>query len=146
MRMAGRPPAAFGWCPDLTRAAEHVTPQMLMQRCDTPLLQAATRCAIVLAEVHGWSAATTTGVFYGLKAVLDGHTREDPVPLSEVRQRVRPRSHSSATRIAEVLAELELVARRHHRGDPDLDRPPHQRTARRVPPRRPCLAGGAARW
>ena len=27
----------------------------------------------------------------------------------------------------------------------DLDRPPHRRTARRVPPRRPCLAGGAAR-
>ena len=29
--------------------------------------------------------------------------------LSQVRQRVRPRSHSSATRIAEVLAELELL-------------------------------------
>jgi hypothetical protein len=44
-----------------------------MQRCDTPLLLAATRCAIVLAEVRGWSSATITGVFYGLKAVLDGH-------------------------------------------------------------------------
>ena len=77
-------------CPDLTRPAEHVTPQLLLQRCDTPLLQAATRCAIVLAEAHGWSAATTTGVFYGLKAVLDGHTGDDPVPLSQVRQRVRP--------------------------------------------------------
>jgi integrase len=82
---------------------------MLMQRCDTPLLLAATRCAIGLAEARGWSAATTTGVFYGLKAVLDGHTGEDLVPLSQVRQRVRPRSHSSATRIAEVLAELELL-------------------------------------
>ena len=51
-----------------------------MQRCDTPLLLAATRCAIVLAEARGWSAATTTGVFYGLKAVLDGHTGDDPVP------------------------------------------------------------------
>ncbi len=61
------------------------------------------------AEAHGWSAATTTGVFYGLKAVLDGHTGDDPVPLSEVRQLARPRSHSSATRIAEVLAGLELV-------------------------------------
>ncbi len=80
-----------------------------MQRCDTPQLLAATRCAIVLAEARGWSAATTTGVFYGLKAVLDGHTGEDLVLLSEVRERARPRSHSSATRIAEVLAGLELV-------------------------------------
>jgi hypothetical protein len=82
---------------------------MLMQRCDTPLLLAATHCAIDLAEVRGWSAATVTGVFYGLKAVLDGHTGGDPVPLSEVRQRARPRSHSSAIRIAEVLAELGLL-------------------------------------
>ena len=96
-------------CPDVTRPAEHVTPEMLIQRCDTPLLLAATRCAIVLAEARGWSAATTTGVFYGLKAVLDGHTGDDPVPPSQVRQRVRPRSHSSATRIAEVLAEMELL-------------------------------------
>jgi integrase len=82
---------------------------MLMQRCDTPLLLAATRCAIDLAEVRGWSAATVTGVFYGLKAVLDGHTCGDPVPLSEVRHRAGPRSHSSAIRIAEVLAELGLL-------------------------------------
>jgi hypothetical protein len=82
---------------------------MLMQRCDTPLLLAATRCAIVLAEARGWSAATITGVFYGLKAVLDGHTGEDLVLLSEDRERVRPRSHSSATRIAEVLAGMELL-------------------------------------
>ena len=80
-----------------------------MQRCDTPLLLAATRCAIDLAEIRGWSAATVTGVFYGLKAVLDGHAGEDLVLLSEVRERVRPRRHSSATRIAEVLAELGLL-------------------------------------
>ena len=82
---------------------------MLLQRCDTPLLLAATRCAIGLAEARGWSAATIAGVFYGLKAVLDGHTGDGPVPLSQVRQRVRPRSHSSATRIAEVLAELGML-------------------------------------
>lgn len=58
-------------CPDVTRPAEHVTPQMLIQPCDTPLLLAATRCATDLAEIRGWSAATITGVFYGLKAVLD---------------------------------------------------------------------------
>ena len=82
---------------------------MLLQRCDSPLLLAATRCAIGLAEARGWSAATIAGVFYGLKAVLDGHTGDGPVPLSQVRQRVRPRSHSSATRIAEVLAELGML-------------------------------------
>jgi hypothetical protein len=82
---------------------------MLIQRCDTPLLLAATRCAIDLAGARGWSAATTAGVFYGLKAVLDGHSGEDLVLLSEVRQRVQPRRHSSASRIAEVLAELELL-------------------------------------
>jgi hypothetical protein len=105
-------PAGGGFgvvCPDVTRPAEHVTPQMLMQRCDTPLLLAATRCAIDLAEIRGWSAATVTGVFYGLKAVLDGHTGEDLVLLSEVRERARPRRHSSATRIAEVLSELGLL-------------------------------------
>ena len=96
-------------CPDVTRPAEHVTPDMLIQRCDTPLLLAATRCAIVLAEARGWSAATVTDVFYGLKAVFDGHCGGDPVLLSKVRERVRPRSHSSATRIAEVLAELEML-------------------------------------
>ena len=93
----------------MTRPAEHVTPQMLLQRCDSPLLLAATRCAIDLAEIRGWSAATVAGVFYGLKAVLDGHAGEDLVLLSVVRQRVRPRSHSSATRVAEVLAELGML-------------------------------------
>ena len=82
---------------------------MLLQRCDSPLLLAATRCAIGLAEARGWSAATIAGVFYGLKAVLGGHTGDGPVPLSQVRQRVRPRSHSSATRITEVLAKMELL-------------------------------------
>jgi len=73
----------------VARPAEHVTPQMLLQRCDSPLLLAATRAAIGLAEARGWSAATIAGVFYGLKAVLDGHTGDGPVPLSQVRQRVR---------------------------------------------------------
>jgi len=82
---------------------------MLLRRCDTPLLAAATRRAIALAEANGWSAATITGVFYGLKAVLDGRTSDDPILLSEVRERVRPRRHSSATGIAEVLADLGLL-------------------------------------
>ena len=80
-----------------------------MRRCDTPLLHAATCRAIALAEARGWSAATITGVFYGLKAVLGGHSGDDPILLSEVRERVRPRRHSSATRIAEVLTDLGLL-------------------------------------
>jgi integrase len=105
----GRPTSGFRvGRADVTRPAEHVTPQMLLQRCDSPLLLAATRCAIGLAEARGWSAATIAGVFYGLKAVLDGHPGGQ-VPLSHVRGRARPRSHSSATRIAEVLAELGLL-------------------------------------
>ena len=96
---------------------------MLLQRCDSPLLLAATRCAIDLAEIRGWSAATVAGVFYGLKAVLDGHTGEDLVLLSVVRQRVRPRSHSSATRVAEVLAELGLLHDDTTAAIRNLDRP-----------------------
>ena len=84
-------------------------PELLLQRCDTPLLLAATCRAAGLAETRGWSAATLTGVYYGLKAILDGRTGEEPVLLSEIRRRVRPRRHSSATRIAEVLAELGLL-------------------------------------
>ena len=53
----------------MTRPAEHVTPQMLLQRCDSPLLLAATRCAIGLAEARGWSAATIAGVFTPRKFV-----------------------------------------------------------------------------
>ena len=39
------------------------TAQMLLRRCDSPLLLAATGHAIDLAEARGWSAATLTGVF-----------------------------------------------------------------------------------
>ena len=103
----------------MTRPAEHVTPQMLMQRCDTPLLLAATRCAIVLAEVRGWSAATTTAVFYGLKAVLDGHTGDNSVPLSQVRQRCAHRLSTGGDRAGRTsdsggcTVDLLLTRREH---------------------------------
>jgi hypothetical protein len=93
----------------VTAGSCQLTAQLLLARCDTPLLLAATGHAIDLAEAHGWSAATLTGVFYGLKAVLDGHSGGGPVLLSQVRQRVRSRRHSSASRIAEVLAEMGLL-------------------------------------
>ena len=47
----------------MTRPAGRVAPEMLMQRCDTLLLLAATDRAIDLAEARGWSAATVAGVF-----------------------------------------------------------------------------------
>jgi hypothetical protein len=93
----------------VTGEPPRLTAQTLLRRCDSPLLLAATGHAIDLAEARGWSAATFTGVFYGLRAVLEGHSGDEPVPLTQVRQRVPPRSHSSAIRIAEVLAELELL-------------------------------------
>jgi hypothetical protein len=93
----------------VTDGPHPLSAQMLLRRCDSPLLLAATGHAIDLAEARGWSAATLTGVFYGLKAVLGGHSGNEPVPLTQIRQRVRSRRHSSATRIAEVLAEMELL-------------------------------------
>ena len=106
-RRPGRPRLSGGTA-EVTRPAEYVTSQMLLQRCDSPLLLAATRCAIGLAEARGWSAATIAGVFYGLKA---SWTATPATARSRCRRsaRVRPRSHSSATRIAEVLAELGLL-------------------------------------
>ncbi len=73
------------------------------------MLLAAGRRAIALAEAYGWSPATVTGVLYGLKDVLDGHAGTDPIPLSEVRQRLRRRSHSSVTRVAAVVGDLGLL-------------------------------------
>jgi integrase len=93
----------------VTGAPPRPTAQMLLRRRGSPLLLAATGHAIDLAEARGWSAATLTGVFYGLKAVLEGHSGDEPVPLTQVRWRVQSRRHSSATRIAEVLAEMELL-------------------------------------
>ena len=71
--------------------------------------QQSTRCAIVLAEVRGWSAATTTALFYGLKAVLDGHTGDDPVPLSQVRQRCGHRLSTGETVLA--VPQVRVAAR-----------------------------------
>jgi Domain of unknown function (DUF4158)/DDE superfamily endonuclease len=60
---------------------------------------------------YGYQSFDDQGSAAAFARFLDGrawtHT-EGPVPLSQVRQRVRPRSHSSATRIAEVLAELGM--------------------------------------
>jgi hypothetical protein len=92
---------------------------MLIQRRDTPLVLAATRCAIVLAEVRGWSVATTTALFYGLKAVLDGPTGDDPVPLSQVRQRCGHRLSTGGDRASRTsdsggcTVDLLLTRREH---------------------------------
>jgi hypothetical protein len=67
------------------------------------------RQAITLGEVYGWSPATVIGVLYGLKDLLDGHADTGPIPLSEVRRRLRRRRHSSVSRVAAVLSDLGLL-------------------------------------
>lgn len=48
------------------------------------------------------------GVLYGLKDLLDSHGT-GPIPLSEVRQQLRRRRHSSVARVAAVLTDLGLL-------------------------------------
>lgn len=87
------------------------SPERLLARCTTPLLQDATRCALTRAEAHGWSPATVWGVARGLALVLHTHRDVDvPVPLTAVRRLLKPHRHSSATRVAEVLDDLGLLA------------------------------------
>src|SRR5579859_6982049 len=72
---------------------------MLLQRCDSPLLLAATRCAIGLGEARGWSAAA-------IRTWIDRRTGELPagfgrdvrawlVVLLDGDARTRPRSHAT---------------------------------------------------
>ena len=95
-----------GYC---SPACARGLPELVARRCDTALLLATGRRTVALAEAYGWSPATVTGVLYGLKDLLDGCTGEDPIPLSEVRQRLRRRRHSSVARVAAVLTDLGLL-------------------------------------
>lgn len=83
--------------------------ESLTASCATPLLLNASRRALAPAEAHGWSSATLTGVLRGLKLVLAEHDADDLVRLSAVRTRLRPHRHCSAIRVADVLADLELL-------------------------------------
>jgi len=74
---------------------------------DNPLVRAAALRAAELGETHDWSRSTTRCVFDGLAMVLEERSVGDRVPLSEVR--TRPHRHVSRPRLAEVLADLDLL-------------------------------------
>lgn len=70
-------------------------------------LRAAAARAKELGETHGWSPSTITCAMDGLTVVLDNRPAGEQVKLTEVRTRT-PR-HTSSVRVAEVLADLELL-------------------------------------
>lgn len=74
---------------------------------DNPALQAAAACAQQLGEAHGWSPTTMLPVLDGLTTLLYDRAPGEPVPLSEVRERTS--QHGRSLRVAEVLAEVELL-------------------------------------
>lgn len=73
----------------------------------TPLLCAAAERARQLGEANGWSESTTRCTLDGLVVLLDGRPGDKRVTLTEIRART-PR-HTSAPRVAEVLAGLGLL-------------------------------------
>jgi site-specific recombinase XerD len=72
-----------------------------------PALRVAAARARQLGEAHGWSPSTIRCVLDGLMVLLDGRPGGERVTLSEIRTRT-PR-HTSAPRVAEVLAGLDLL-------------------------------------
>jgi integrase len=74
---------------------------------DNPTLRAAAACAQQLGKAHGWSPSTITCTMDGLSVVLDGRPAGEPVRLTEVHTRTS--RHTSKLRVAEVLADLELL-------------------------------------
>ena len=72
-----------------------------------PALRAAALQARQLGETHGWSPSTLRCALDGLTVLLHGRPGGERVTLSEIRTRT-PR-HTSAPRVAEVLAGLDLL-------------------------------------
>jgi site-specific recombinase XerD len=72
-----------------------------------PALRAAATRTRQLAEAHGWSPSTIRCALDGLMVLLDGRPAGERVTLTEIRTRT-PR-HTSAPRVAEVLAGLGLL-------------------------------------
>ncbi len=95
-------------CSPWTRPAPET--KRLLARCETAELLRATHRALALAELHGWSAATLKGVVRGLRLVLAEHGADTPVRLSTVRVRLQPHRHCSAARVAQVLADVQLLS------------------------------------
>lgn len=74
---------------------------------DNPALHAAGVRAEQIGEAHGWSATTRLRVLDGLTTLLHERPPGEPVPLSEVRTQAS--RHGRGVRIAEVLADVELL-------------------------------------
>ena len=72
-----------------------------------PALRAAADRARQVGEAHGWSPSTIRCAMDGLTVLLDGRPAGERVTLTEIRART-PR-HTSAPRVAEVLADLGLL-------------------------------------
>jgi integrase len=76
-------------------------------RTDDPVLRAAAAHAQQLGETHGWNRHTVRWVLDGLIAVLDGRSAGERVPMTDVR--ARPHERVARSRLAEVLADLDLL-------------------------------------
>lgn len=72
-----------------------------------PALRAAAARARELGETHGWSPSTLRCALDGLMVLLDGRPAGERVTVTEIRART-PR-HTSAPRVAEILAGLDLL-------------------------------------
>lgn len=72
-----------------------------------PLLRAAAERARQLGEANGWSPSTTMCAIDGLAVLLDGRPDGERVTLTEIRARTS--RHTSAPRVAEILAGLGLL-------------------------------------
>lgn len=107
------------------------------------LIRAAAARADQLGQEHSWNRSSTRCVLDGLVTVLEGRPAGERVPLSEVRSATH--RHVSTPRLAEVLADLQLLHDDTVGLAPGLDRPQHRNPGdgfRRTGPR---LAGRAAR-
>ena len=74
---------------------------------DSPALRAAAGRAGELGQAHGWSPSTVRCAMDSLAVLLAGRADGERITLTEVRART-PR-HSSAPRVAEILAGLGLL-------------------------------------
>ncbi|MGI5380579.1 hypothetical protein ACQEV2_41500 [Streptomyces sp. CA-251387] len=74
---------------------------------DNPALRSAAAHAQQLGETNGWSPSLVRCAMDGLMAVLEDRPPGEPVRITEIRTRI-PR-HASSYRVAEVLADLDLL-------------------------------------
>lgn len=74
---------------------------------NNPALRSAATRAEHLMQTHGWTITLLIRVLDGLTVALDGRPPGDLVTLTEVRAHTPP--NSSGVRVAEVLADVELL-------------------------------------